>query len=341
MVKNLNLKRIILVNVCMLLLAFSAAAEDISAILVVDYDGDGTIDKTVDHEIAEGSSAHDLLEATTDVEVEMMDWGALVVGIDDVMADWEEESTWWMFEVNGEQSDVSVDKYVLEQSDMVAMSLAGAEEGAITVVLELDYDGDEMVDKAIHHVMEAESTALDFLNDASDLTTEEKEWGSSVVGIDGWMTNWDEEGTWWMFEVNGVQSDVSVDGYVLEDGDSITMSLAGAKEDAITMVLEIDYEGDEMIDKAIHTVMEDGSTALDLLNDVAEVTTEEKEWGMLVIGIDDVATNYGEDGTWWIFEINGVMSELSVNSYMLESGDIITMSLGGMEEAEAHEAATT
>jgi len=228
---------------------------------------------------------------------------------------------------------------VLASVCMILLVFGAAAED-IGATLKVDYDGDGAIDKAVDHTIAEGSTALDLLNESSDMTTEEKEWGISVVGIDGWMTNWEGEGTWWMFEVNGEQSDVSVDGYVLEDGDIVTMSLAGAEEGAITVVLELDYEGDEMVDKAIHTVMMEGATALDLLNETTDVTTEEKEWGILVVGIDDVATNYEEDGTWWILEINGVMSELSVDSYVLETGDTIAMSLGGDEEAEEHKAAT-
>ena len=214
---------------------------------------------------------------------------------------------------------------------------AAAEE--ISATLEVDYDGNGTIDKTVDHTIAEGSTAFDLLNETADLTVEEKEWGTSVVGIDDWMTNWAEEGTWWLFEVNGEQADVSTDSYVLEDGDVVTMSLSGAEEGDITVVLELDYDGDETIDKAIHTVMEDGSTALDLLDEVTEVATEEKEWGVLVVGIDDVVTNYEEEGTWWIFEVNGVMSELSIDNYMLEAGDVVTMALGGEEEAEAHEAA--
>jgi len=314
----------------------------LTAFLEIDYDGDGMIDKTVHKELAEGSTALDLLlRGASQVTVVWQGWGAFLVGIDGRMTDWEDEGTWWLFEVNEEQVDVGVDSYVLEQGDVVSISLIGAEDDAITAVLELDYDGDGTIDKAIHHEMDVNSSALDLLDEVSEVIIEETDWGALVVGIDGWMTNYDDEGTWWLFEVNGVQSDVGVASYILEDGDSVTMTLSGAEEGAITVVLKLDYDGDGMIDKAIHNVMMEDSTALDLLNEVSEITTEEKEWGMLVVGIDGWMTNYEDEGTWWIFEANGVMSEFSVDSYILESGDMISMSFGGAEEAEAHKAATS
>lgn len=212
------------------LLVFAAAAEDISATLEIDYEGDGVVDVTTEETMAEGSTTLDLLEAAADVEVEMTDWGPLVVGIGGVMANWEENGTWWAFDVNGEQADVAVDGYVLTDGDVVFMSLTGAEEGTITVVLEVDYEGDGIIDKAEHAEMMEGSTALDLLNETTELATEEMDWGTLVVGIDGVMSNYDEEGTWWMFMVDGEPAAVTVEKFALEQGETVTMSMEGAEE---------------------------------------------------------------------------------------------------------------
>jgi hypothetical protein len=225
-----KLRNAFLVAAVVFLLTFAAAAEEISATLEIDYEGDGGADVTTEETMAEGSTALDLLEAAADVEVEMVDWGALVVGIDGVMANWEGEGTWWAFDVNGEQADVAVDSYVLEDGDVVTMSFAGAEEGYITDVLEVDYEGDGIIDKAVHAEMVEGSTALDLLNETTEVATEEKEWGVLVVGIDGVISNYDEDGTWWIFMVDGEPAEVTVDSFVLEQGQTITMALAGSEE---------------------------------------------------------------------------------------------------------------
>jgi len=111
-----------------LFLAFAGTAEDIAATLDVDYDGDGAADVTTEATLAENSTALDLLKATSVLDVEEMEWGTLVVGINGVMANWEEEGTWWMFTVDGEPAEVTVDKFVLEQGQTVTMIMAGAEE---------------------------------------------------------------------------------------------------------------------------------------------------------------------------------------------------------------------
>ena len=226
----MNMRSAVLLAAMTFLLVFAAAAEDMTATLEVDYEGDGVADVTTEETMAEGSTALDLLDAVSEVDVEEMDWGTLVVGIDGVMADWEDEGTWWAFDVNGEQADVSVDSYVLMDGDVVSMSLAGAEEGTITVVLEVDYEGDGVIDKAEHAEMAEGSTAFELLNTTTELVTEEKEWGTLVVGIDGVMSNYDEEGTWWMFTVDGESAEVTVEKFVLEQGQTVTMSMAGTEE---------------------------------------------------------------------------------------------------------------
>lgn len=227
----MNLRRsAFLVAAMAFLLVFAAAAEEISATLEIDYEGDGVVDMTTDKTMTEGSTAYDLLEAAADVEVVMMDWGALVVGIDGVTANWVEEGTWWAFDVNGEQADVAVDAYVLADGDVVTMSIAGAEEGTITVVLEVDYEGDGVIDMAEHAEMMEGSTALDLLNETTEVVTEDMEWGTLVVGIDGVISNYDEEGTWWMFTVDGEPAEVTVEKFVLEQGQTVTMSMGGSEE---------------------------------------------------------------------------------------------------------------
>lgn len=57
-------------------------------------------------------------------------------------------------------------------------------------------------------------------------------------------------------------------------------------------------------------MMKGGFTALDFTNETTVVVTEEKEGDVLVVGIDDVTTNYEEEVAWWIFKVNGAMSEL-------------------------------
>ncbi len=334
-------RNITLASLCLFLLVFAAGAEDISAILELDYDGDGNADKNVTHMMPEGSNVLDLLEATTELTTEEMEWGTFVVGIDGIMTNWTADQSWWLFEVNGTQADVSVDKYTLENGDVVAMSFMGGKPDVVSVFLALDYDGDGVVDSAPHYEMAKGSTALDLLEVAAELNTEQAEWGTFVVGIDGTMANWTADQTWWLFEVNGEPADVGVDKYVLENGDIVGMSFIGAEPEMITVVLELDNEGDGVIDKAPHYEIANGSTALDLLRMAADqVTTQSADFGTVVVGIDGIMTNWTADQSWWLFEVDGEPADVTVEKFILKNGQKITMSLAGPEEGERHRAGT-
>lgn len=58
-------------------------------------------------------------------------------------------------------------------------------------------------------------------------------------------------------------------------------------------------------------MMKGGFTALDFPNETTVVVTEEKEGDVLVVGIDDVTTNYEEEVAWWIFKVNGAIQSHS------------------------------
>jgi hypothetical protein len=160
----LKLRNVALASVCLSLLMFAAAAEDITATLEVDYEGDGAIDRTAEQTLPEASTALDLLNVTTtNLTIEEDEAGIIVVGIDDVMTNYEEEGTWWLFEVNGEMVDVSVEEYVLQDGDVVTMSLAGAEEGeadmaAVSEDEVADDETEEMDEAAIDEGDETDET---------------------------------------------------------------------------------------------------------------------------------------------------------------------------------------
>ncbi len=109
-------KNVMIASICFLMLAASAAAADVHAVLSLD-NGDGTLVQIFDENMTEGSTAEDLLNATElNVSFVLTETGLVVTGIDDVMND---EMNEWVFQVNGVASEVAVDQYVLQNDDMV------------------------------------------------------------------------------------------------------------------------------------------------------------------------------------------------------------------------------
>lgn len=109
-------KNVMIASICFLMLAASAVAADVHAVLSLD-NGDGALVQIFDGNMTEGSTAEDLLNATDlNVSVLLSETGLVVTGIDDVMND---EMNEWVFQVNGVASEVAVDQYVLQNDDMV------------------------------------------------------------------------------------------------------------------------------------------------------------------------------------------------------------------------------
>jgi len=112
-----------------------------------------------------------------------------------------------------------------------------------------------------------------------------------------------------------------------------------APEVVITTVLEVDYDGDGVIDETFTSEMAEGSTALDLLNETTEVAVTWDMYGALVTGIDGVMTNETENGSCWKFEVDGEEVLEYTSNYVLQDGQTVTMTFACIEEGTAHELA--
>ena len=275
-----------------------AAEAVITAVLKVDSDGDGVIDETFAREMAEGSTALDLLNETTEVAVTWDMYGALVTGIDGVMTNWTEEGTWWKFEVDGEEALVYTSNYVLQDGQTVTMTFAGLEEGTAHELANEEPVAEEpVVEEPAPAEPAAEEPAVEEPAPAEPAAEEP-----------------------------------AVEEPVVEEP---------APEVVITAVLEVDYDGDGVIDETFTREMVEGSTALDLLNETTEVSVTWDTYGALVTGIDGVMTNWTEAGTWWKFEVDGEEALEYTSNYVLQDGQTVTMTFAGSEAGAAHVAETS
>ncbi len=89
-----------------------------------------------------------------------------------------------------------------------------------------------MIDETFTREMVEGSTALDLLNETTEVSVTWDTYGALVTGIDGVMTNWTEAGTWWKFEVDGEEALEYTSNYVLQDGQTVTMTFAGSEAGA-------------------------------------------------------------------------------------------------------------
>ncbi|MFA1820317.1 DUF4430 domain-containing protein [Virgibacillus oceani] len=82
-------------------------------------------------------------------------------------------------------------------------------------------------------------------------------------------------------------------------------------------ITALDEEGDYVVETEAVS-FEEGETAFDVLDDVAEVDYEESEYGPFITGVEK---HEPEEGHYWGFFNNGSSSDVGAGTYELENGD--------------------
>lgn len=96
------------------------------------------------------------------------------------------------------------------------------------------------------------------------------------------------------------------------------------EEKAERKVILIIDSGEELLSKSIETEFKEGMTAFNLLSDEIEklnLTLKFKTYdiGVFIEAIGDKEN--GEDGKYWLYYINGEMSQLAADKRLLSPGD--------------------
>jgi len=115
----------------------------------------------------------------------------------------------------------------------------------------------------------------------------------------------------------GILSD-EIDQFVPEELVKISQEKAEKK-----VILIID-DGEELLSKAIETEFKEGMTAFDLLSNEAEKLNLTLKFKTYDIGVFIEAIGNkenGEDGKYWLYYINGEMSQLAADKQLLTHGD--------------------
>lgn len=103
-----------------------------------------------------------------------------------------------------------------------------------------------------------------------------------------------------------------------------------AEGEAVTIAVDLVIDTGNGNLRSFSATMEDGSTALELLEKVSTeqnipVTTKVYDFGTLVTGIDGVEATEKE---FWLFSINGESATVGASDYLLEAGDRIEFRYG-------------
>jgi len=95
---------------------------------------------------------------------------------------------------------------------------------------------------------------------------------------------------------------------------------------AATVTLIVEYNGLKEAETFEDVGMPEDSTVLDLLMEKTDVVTEDSDYGKMVISINDIAQDAGEN-LWWTYTMNGEYASAGAEAQLLSEGDVVKWTL--------------
>ncbi|RZN46752.1 DUF4430 domain-containing protein [archaeon] len=95
---------------------------------------------------------------------------------------------------------------------------------------------------------------------------------------------------------------------------------------AATVTLIVEYNGLKEAETFEDVGMPENSTVLDLLMEKTDVVTEDSDYGKMVISINDIAQDAGEN-LWWTYTMNGEYASAGAEAQLLSDGDVVKWTL--------------
>ena len=187
----------------------------------------------------------------------------------------------------------------------------------------------------VHTDEETVGAALDALNIVAG---EDSEYGLYVKTIDGYTADYDTDGSYWAFYIDGEYAMTGVDsteiaedstysfqveGYELAEGETIPLADGqnygiGEKVFALEVV---DGDGNEIL-VSVCTDQDTIGAALEELNIVAG---DDSEYGLYIKTVNNVTADYDTDGSYWAFYIDGEYAMTGVDSTEINEEAVYTL----------------
>ena len=201
---------------------------------------------------------------------------------------------------------------------------------------------DYLNETAIVTVATDAATVGEALQALNIVAGEESEWGLYVKTVNGITADYNVDGSYWAFYIDGEYATtgldateidpesvymLTVEGIELEEGQ--TISLHDGKNYGLgekVFALQVtDKEGNEVF----VTVCTDAATVGEALAELAIIAGEESEWGLYVKTINGITADYNVDGTYWAFYINGEYAMTGVDATEIDEEAIYSFVIEG------------
>ena len=201
---------------------------------------------------------------------------------------------------------------------------------------------DYLNETAIVTVATDAATVGEALQALNIVAGEESEWGLYVKTVNGITADYNVDGSYWAFYIDGEYATtgldateidpesvymLTVEGIELEEGQ--TISLHDGKNYGLgekVFALQVtDKEGNV----TSVTVCTDAATVGEALAELAIIAGEESEWGLYVKTINGITADYNVDGTYWAFYINGEYAMTGVDATEIDEEAIYSFVIEG------------
>ena len=171
---------------------------------------------------------------------------------------------------------------------------------------------------------------------------EESEWGLYVKTVNGITADYNVDGTYWAFYIDGEYAMTGldateidpeavymlvVDGLELEEGE--TIPLHDGKNYGLGEKVFVFQVVDEEENVTTVTVCTDADTVGAALAELGIVAGDESEWGLYVKTVNGITADYDTDGKYWAFYINGEYAMTGVDATEIDEEAVYTFAVEG------------
>lgn len=238
MMKSYSIRKKLSFILCIVLIAamalFTAGCNDASGtptgtgapagtaftVVVSDLQGE----QTTFHYTSDKETVGEALLAEGLIAGENSDYGLYVTTVNGITADWDKDQTYWAFYIDGEYAVTGVDATKITEGATYSFVLTGPEEPAteaagasdVTVlgegatvftVVTTDPDGVE----STFEVHTDAATVGEALTNAGLIAGHDSDYGLYVDTVNGVTLDWDKDGKYWAFYIDGEYAMTGVD----------------------------------------------------------------------------------------------------------------------------------
>ena len=295
------------------------------------------------------------LEALSIVAGEESEWGLYVKTVNGITADYDTDGSYWAFYIDGEYAMTGLDATEINPGSVYMLAVEGIElEEGQTITLR---DGKnyglgeksfafQVTDKEENTISVTVCTNAETVGEAlselSIIAGDESEFGLYVKTINGITADYDVDGSYWAFYIDGEYAMTGVDateinpesvylltveGIELEEGQTITLRDGknyGLGEKVFGLKVT-DKEGNE----TFVTVCTDAATVGEALLQLNIIAGDESEWGLYVKTINGITADYNVDGTYWAFYIDGEYAMTGVDATEIQEEAVYSFAVEG------------